>query len=818
MYTAADIAALFPEGTHQLAEPSSPVRHICIDSRRAAWMTDAIFIALSGARKDGHEFIQHAWEQGIRTFLIDEKLSQPALPGCNWIRVPNVLAAFHDMAKAHRKRYHGQLVAITGSNGKTWVKEWLYMLLFSGKPVYRSPGSYNSQVGVPLSAWNIPLNSEIAILEAGISAPDEMARLESILHPDIVIFTHLGDAHDEGFNGDSQFKLNEKLRLCGQARTIVFPEDETVLAAAIRDQFGDRKLISWGEHPSATIVTRSEREGQGTRVYFETGNQQGEYVIPFSGSIPVANSLSCLGGLVALGLDTADFVSGFEDLVPIDMRLRAEDGIQGCVIINDSYSLDLDSLQYALESLDIAGPSQKKTIILSDHAFGRQGMIDEAAKMITGAGVDKLICIGEEIQSISKNLDPNIRTSFFANTDEFLRKELLADFQREVILLKGARRFGFEKIARALRARSHSAVLHVDFGALDHNLRYFYKRIQPGVKKIAVVKANAYGAGSREICRFLSYQHIDMLAVALIDEGIELRDGGIQLPVMVLNPDPDGMELILQYHLEPEIYNTQILASLIRECSFRQEPVRIHIKLDSGTHRLGFVDSDLGQLIRALKDHPLIQVGSVFTHLSASDDPTWDDFTHEQARRFSSMYETLCTGLGYRPPRHILSTFGILRFPEYQFEYVRLGIGLYGVGLAERSELLPVHHLKAKVLHVQEIEPGESVSYARSFITDRKRRIATVNIGYADGLPRSAGDKGYSLSIRGKKAPITGRVCMDMTMIDVSDIPEVRVGDEVVVFGKGHPIDDLAALCGTIPYEILTHLHERIRKVYEHGS
>ena len=410
----------------------------------------------------------------------------------------------------------------------------------------------------------------------------------------------------------------------------------------------------------------------------------------------------------------------------------------------------------------------------------------------------------------------NVEVKTFNDVDDLMRLGAMAEFHQEVILLKGARKFGFEKIARALRLRSHSAVLHVDFAALDHNLRYFYKLIKPGVKKIAVVKANAYGAGSLEVCRFLSYQHIDMLAVAVIDEGIELREAGITIPVIVLNPDPEGMDLILQHHLEPEIYNAHILRKLLQQCQFSQESAVIHIKMDSGTHRLGFGLQDIPALIALLKNQPWIRIGSIFTHLSGSDEEKWDSFTHEQARRFDEMYHRITKGLGYAPERHILSSSGILRFPEYQYEGVRLGIGLYGVGIPQPSQLMSVHSLKARILHVLEIEAGESVSYSRSYMADRKRRIATVNIGYADGLPRIAGNVGCSFMLHGKLAPITGRVCMDMTMIDVSDIPEATIGDEVIIFDKDHSIEVLAKACNTIPYEIMTHLNPRIRKVYEH--
>ncbi len=819
VYTAASIAALFPDGTHLLPYPGARIHHVCIDSRKAAWQPEAIFIALQGARTDGHHYLGDAWQQGVRNFLIQDQVPADALPEANYIKVPDVLRAFHLMAEAHRKQYTGKVIAITGSNGKTWVKEWLYMLLKSTLEVYRSPGSYNSQIGVPLSVWNIPARSTLAIIEAGISSTDEMEKLSKIIRPDIVVFTHLGDAHNEGFDENMLIKLQEKLKLCQDATSIVFPHDEILVRETIHHLFSDKVLYSWSQHQDqGSVWAAVVREQESSLIHVKTTHQNYQYRIPFVGSVPVNNSLTCLTALRALGLPISDLIKGFEDLQPIDMRLKAEDGIQGCVLINDSYSLDLDSLRFALESLDIAGLTQRKTLILSDHADGRQQVYQDLAQMIAGAGIDRLVCIGREIGMLSGMLPPQIKTSTYTDVDEFFRQGGLADCHHEVILLKGARRFGFERIARRLRLRSHSAVLEVDFAALDHNLRYFYAQLRPGVKKIAVVKANAYGAGSMEVCRFLSWQNVDMLAVALIDEGIELRDAGITVPVIVLNPDPESMDLILKHNLEPEIYNRYILQQLVDQCSFHEEMAVIHIKLDTGTHRLGFGPDDLEELIQILRDQQhLIRIGSVFTHFSGSDDPRWDDFTHEQAQRFDAMYQTITAGMGYTPPRHVLSTTGILRFPEYQYEAVRMGIGLYGVGITGHPQLIPVHTLKARILHIQTIHPGETVSYARSYTAETTRKIATVNLGYADGLPRSAGDVGYTFLLHGRCAPITGRVCMDMTMMDISDIPEAAIGDEVIVFGKNHPIEDLARLCGTIPYEIMTHLHSRIRKIYEHG-
>jgi len=817
VYTAASIASLFPAGRHRLDRPEAIVRHICIDSRRAAWQPDSLFVALAGARTDGHQFIRQAAQEGIRTFLVQLDAELPDLDLANFIRVPDVLEAFHVLAAHHRSQFRGIVVAITGSNGKTWVKEWMFTLLRQQANVYRSPGSYNSQVGVPLSAWEIPPDADIAILEAGVSRPGEMAALERIIRPDVLVFTHLGDAHDEGFGGDKAAKLQEKLMLARGARTIVCPAGEPAVLDGVKALPHHPTIRTWSLSGPADMMAHVRPSSDETWLTVECGGVTSEGRLPFVGPIPVANLVTCLAAIDAIGKSWPDALARASDLQPIDMRLKAEEAIQECVLINDSYSLDLDSLHFALESLEKAGQSHKKTLILSDHAHSRPEIYLELAGMIRGAGVDKVLCIGQDVGRLAGMLPITTDCRTYADTDDFLRRVSLAEFQHEVILLKGARKFSFERIARRLRKRSHSAVLHVDLGALDNNLRYFYSQIDPGVRKIAVVKANAYGAGSLEICRFLAYQHVDLLAVALIDEGIELREAGIHHPVMVLNPDPEGMDLVLDYHLEPEIYNAHILDKLLARCAYRQETARIHLKLDAGTNRLGFGPNDIDALVGRLAGQPWVRVATVFTHLSGSDESKWDTFTHEQVSRFSSMYERLAEGIGYRAPRHVLSTFGILRFPAYQFEYVRLGIGLYGVGLSRHPELVPVHSLRARIIHIHPIAAGESVSYSRSFITDRPRLIATVNLGYADGLPRMAGDAGYSFRLHGRKAPITGRVCMDMTMIDVTDIPEAAIGDEVTVFGQEHPIDELAWICRTIPYEILTHLHPRIRKIYEHG-
>lgn len=772
---------------------------------------------MQGSRTDGHRYITEAWNLGVRNFLVKETVDITSLPAANYIIVQHVLDAFQTIASYHRQQFKGKVIAIIGSNGKTWVKEWLYMLMYRDYSVYRSPGSYNSQVGVPLSVWNLPLDASYAIIEAGISNPEEMVRLENIIQPDIVVFTHLGDAHDEGFQNHENDKLKEKLVMCHRASSIVFPEDEVVVANEIRNSFPDKYHFTWSTKQNALLNAIPQKSIEGTTIDFTLDGVIHSYAIPFAGSVPVSNSLCCLTSLIAIGITFEDLLPAFSELQPIDMRLKAEDAIQGCVLINDSYSLDLDSLQFALESFDIAGHTQRKTLILSDHAHGRPDIYADLAKMISGAGIDKLICIGSEVNSLRQLMPVHIECLSYDDVESLIRKGGLTNLHNEVILLKGARRFGFERIARSLRLRSHSAVLHVDFQALDHNLRYFYRMLRPGVKKIAVVKANAYGAGSLEVGRFLSYQHVDMLAVAVIDEGIELREAGISIPVIVLNPDPDGMDLILQHNLEPEIYNSHILIRLLRQCQSSQSAAIIHVKIDSGTHRLGFGIEDIDGLVSMLKNQPWIKVGTVFSHLSGSDDPKWDSFTHEQVKTFDEIYSRLSQGIGYNPPRHILSTTGILRFAEYQYEAVRLGIGLYGVGLPQHPQLMPVHSLTARILHILEVQPGESVSYARSFITDIPRTIATVNLGYADGLPRVAGDVGCSFLLHGKMAPITGRVCMDMTMIDITQIPEAKIGDEVIIFDKDHSIELLAKACGTIPYEIMTNLNPRIRKVYEHG-
>lgn len=818
MYSVTELAALFPGNQPILPFAEHQISQVCIDSRKAAWQSDALFIALRGARTDGHRYIREAWERGIRNFLVQQDADLSVLPEANYILVPDVLQAFHRLAAFHRSQFSGKVVAITGSNGKTWVKEWLYVLLYRHKSVYRSPGSFNSQVGVPLSVWNIPLNAEIAIIEAGVSRPGEMAPLEEIIRPDLVIFTRLGDAHDEGFNGDKQWKLEEKLELARRASKIIYPEDEDLVRTGIRHQLPDIEKFGWSFSGTGRLQAKAEQLEKASRITLSTAGHTFNYNLPYAGTVPVTNSLSCAAALIALDLPPEPFLAEFEEVEPIDMRLKAETAIQDCVLINDSYSLDLDSLQYALESLVIAGRNHTKTLILSDHAFGRPAIYRDLTRMITGAGIDKLICIGEGVSALASALPATTKTWTFLDVDEFFRSGVLSELHHEAILLKGARRFGFERIARHLRLRSHSAVLKVDMAALDHNLRYFYQRLKPGVRKVAVVKANAYGAGSMEICRFLAWQNIDMLAVAVTDEGIELREAGLSLPVIVLNPDPEGMDLILQHHLEPEIYNVYALQKLDEVCRYRQERAIVHLKLDAGTHRLGFGEDDLNDLISLLRDHPWIRLGSIFSHLSASDDPAWDEFTREQVSRFDNLYRTLSDAIGYTPPRHILSTAGILRFPEYQFEGVRLGIGLYGVGVPGEHDLLPVHSLTGRILHIQHIDAGESVSYGRSFIAESPRRIATVNLGYADGIPRQAGEKGCTFRLQGKEAPITGRVCMDMTMIDVSHIAEAAIGDEVIIFDKEHSIEKMAKACGTIPYEILTHLNPRIRKVYEHSS
>lgn len=798
------------------APAGAVVEHLITDSRHIAFAPAGLFFALRGPSRDGHAFMANAYGQGVRYFVVARVPNLDHFPEACFIQVADTLEALQMLAAWRRSLVSLPVIGITGSNGKTIVKEWLFQLLHPDRHLVRSPRSYNSQTGVPLSVWQLQPGHEMALFEAGISRMGEMARLAPIIQPTLGVFTALGDAHSEGFP-DTETKLREKLLLFDTAGLVFYGADDSRVDKAMRAL--GKPLFCWGTGPDADLQllfadfsddrrsTRLDARFQGRNLGIE---------IPFSDQASIHNAMLCWCVLLHLGVPDDLIRERMSRLEPVEMRLEMREAINDCTLINDSYNSDLNALSIALDFMARQASGRRRTLILSDmlqSGLAPDALYSQVADLICEKGVERLIGIGGQVQRLQDKLPPGISTVFYADAGAFLQRHDMEDFRREIILLKGARQFGFERIADRLALKVHQTVLEIHLAALTNNLRQFQQLLAPGVRTIAMVKAAAYGSGSVEVAQLLELQHVDYLAVAYADEGVELRRGGIQLPVLVLNPEEAVFDMMLRYRLEPELYSLRILRSFARFCAGRQDLVPVHLKVETGMNRLGFDEDSIDEALAELQANPQLRVVSVFSHLAASENPELDAFTHEQTRRFERAWQRLSKGLGYQPLRHMLNTNGIARFPQYQMDMVRLGIGLYGIPAAGVS-LQPVLCLKAAVSQIRTLREGDTVGYGRRGVGRAGMRVATISIGYADGLLRAAGNGRFSVLIRGRRAPTVGNICMDMCMIDVSHIPDAAEGDPVVIFGPGLPVEELAGALGTIPYEVLTGISPRVKRVY----
>jgi alanine racemase len=732
------------------------------------------------------------------------------------------------------------------------VKEWLAQLLSPDFDLVRSPKSYNSQIGVPLSVWQMQQRNTLAIFEAGISQPGEMEQLEKIIRPSIGVFTNLGPAHQEGFSSDAE-KLAEKMRLFEHADTLVCEARWATEHAHVQlftwSKNGEpadlqvqkiEKLASGGVKIWAELRGRKTLAGQSTELASgdvmselrgrktlpgqpddgkpSTANRPPSITIPFSDSASIENALHCWAVMLLLGIPQEEIERRMLRLEPVEMRLEVKAAIHGCTLINDAYSNDLASLRLALQFARQQAGKAKLTLILSDilqSGLSSKALWAEVSDTIRSQKVQRLIGIGADIQSIRPKLPASVEAVFYPDTEHFLEKIAEHEFREETILLKGARAFAFERIARRLEQKAHKTVLEVNLSALAHNLKTYQRLLQPSTKMMVMVKAEGYGAGSAQVAKLLEFHQVDYLGVAYADEGIDLRQAGVNLPILVLNPEPASFDALWRFRLEPEVYSLDMLDEIAAFAS-AEKNLAIHLKLDTGMHRLGFEPADIPRLLEKLRGLPQLRVATVFSHLSASDATQHDDFTRRQSSVFSEMYEQIRAALGYAPLRHICNTGGIERWPEFHFDMVRLGIGLYGIGgQTIQNQLLTVNSLKATISQIKTLAPGETVGYNRnSGPLNTTKRIATISIGYADGLLRLAGGGRFSASICGKRAPTLGNICMDMAMLDVTHIPDAQVGDEVMIFGDDPPVQELASCLQTIPYEVFTNVSERVKRVY----
>jgi alanine racemase len=801
------------------------VQDILIDSRKILEPESSLFFAIKGERHDAHRFIAELYKKGIRCFVVSTLPSDlPAYPEAAFLLVGDTLLALQQLSAWHRSHFHIPVIGITGSNGKTIVKEWLYQLLQEDKNIIRSPKSFNSQVGVPLSVWPMQSEHELAIFEAGMSMPGEMDRLEPVIAPTIGIITNIGQAHDENFR-DLKQKTDEKLRLFKGAATIIYCKDYLVIKEAIaeKEEWRSKQIFSWSRKTKADLQVGKITKGPaGTEIQAVYKNEFIKIQIPFSDEASIENSIHCWSLMLLLGYDQKLITSRMQQLSPVAMRLELKEGINHCSIINDSYNSDLGSLGIALDFLNQQQQHPRKTLVLSDilqSGRSEESLYGEVADLISRKGVSRLIGIGE---AISRQRDLfNCERSFYPSTPAFLQEYNPGFFRDETILLKGARSFRFEELSKTLQQKAHETVLEVDLGAVVYNLNYFRSKLKPGVKIMAMVKAFSYGSGSYEIANVLQFNHADYLAVAYSDEGIELRKAGITLPIMVMNPEEQSYDSMIQYNLEPEIFSFRVL-NLFDEAVRRnriliegQRKLPIHIKLDTGMHRLGFEEKDINELVVRIGNSKNLVIRSVFSHLAGSDEKEHDAFTQAQISKFTAMSAAIIRHFDYPVLRHILNSAGISRFPSGAFEMVRLGIGLYGIGMDEEEQqhLKNVSTLKTTISQIRQVPAGDTIGYSRKGVAVANMQIATVPIGYADGLSRKLSNGKGRLWVNGKPAPVVGNVCMDMCMIDITDI-KAEEGDEVIVFGGNYPITRLAKDLGTIPYEVLTNVSRRVKRVY----
>ncbi|WP_144215864.1 bifunctional UDP-N-acetylmuramoyl-tripeptide:D-alanyl-D-alanine ligase/alanine racemase [Flavobacterium anhuiense] len=793
------------------------IDHISIDSRSLQNGSQTLFFALAGVNNDAHLFISDLIENGVQNFVV-QYIPEGYADKANFLVVENTLQALQEFAAYYRNLFHFPVIGLTGSNGKTIVKEWLNFLLSPDYNIVRSPKSYNSQVGVPLSVISINEKHNLGIFEAGISTVNEMAKLEKIIKPSIGVLTSIGSAHDEGFENLEQ-KIKEKLLLFKDASVVIYQKNEKVDLCLNELNHANQTLFSWSfsDQNANVFISKKESKNDHINIEYQYNNEKFSLEIPFNDSASVQNAISCLLVLLYFKYDQKVIQSRIEMLYPVRMRLEVKNGINNCSIIDDSYSSDFQSLKIALDFLESQKKkSASKTVILSDifqSGFTNEELYSKVAQLISDNKINRLIGIGETISSFVAKFPNSI---MFPSTADFIEAVESLNFQNETILIKGARSFKFEEIVSLLEEKTHETVLEINLDAISHNFNYFKSKLAPNVKMMVMVKAFGYGNGGLEIAKLLEHHKVDYLGVAFADEGISLKNGGIKLPIMVLNPESTSFPSIIQYQLEPEIYSIKGLNAFLkiaREKNLKDFP--IHIKIDTGMHRLGFEENTLQELIDTLKGNSTVRVQSILSHLATSDDPKHYDFVNKQIALFEKLSSRLISELNINPIRHILNTSGISNFPNAQYNMVRLGIGLYGVSndSAEQKYLENVGTLKSIISQVRVIPAGDSVGYGRRFMAEKQTKIATIPIGYADGISRLWGNEVGFVTIKNQKAPIVGSVCMDMLMVNVSEI-DCKEGDPVIIFGESPTVIEMAVALKTIPYEIMTSISQRVKRVF----
>jgi len=816
-YTIKDIAGIISDNAI-LAQPSLTIENLLVDSRRLVFPSGTLFFALQSERRNGEGFIEELYKAGVRNFVVTKAFKNTSYPEGNFLLVTDPLRALQKLTAHHRRQFQFPVIGITGSNGKTIVKEWLYQLLQTDYSIVRSPKSYNSQIGVALSVWQMNETHTLGIFEAGISQPGEMDFLENIIQPTIGILTNIGAAHAAGFKSQGE-KLGEKWKLFKNASSIICNNKKEIINLFIEND-KKKRIFIWGNKNAYLAITNIEIKNSKSSVSASYENKQVSILIPFTDNASIDNAITCWSLLLLLEVKNEIIQERMKQLQPVEMRLQLKKAINDCSLINDSYSNDLSSLRIALDFLHQQSGIQQRTVILSD--LGELLSTDEQYKKVLQAlvqhKVDKCIGIGPRLSALQESFKEALPQSFFyPSTEDFIHVFASSKFKDEVILLKGGRSFKFEQIDLLFEQKVHQTVLEVNLTAMAHNLKEYQRYLQPSTKVMAMVKAFSYGSGSAEVASLLQFHKLDYLAVAYADEGIELRKAGIYLPIMVMNPDMVTFQALVEYSLEPEMYSFTILKAFdayLKNEGIRQFPV--HIKIDTGMHRLGFEEGDLNNLATFLKEHPGLVVKSVFSHLAGSENAAHDAFTELQVQRFKRACNAIKKATGYSFIRHIANSAAIFRHPGLQFDMVRLGIGLYGVDSIAESKLSlhRVATLHATIAQIRKVKKGETVGYSRKAVMTKDSLIATIRIGYADGFNRRLGNGAGHVFIKGKLAPVAGNVCMDMTMVDVTDVEEVSEGDVVEIFGANLPIEQVAKWSETIPYEIMTSVSQRVKREY----
>ena len=820
-YSLEKVTALI--GARRFGNAEARIDWLLTDSRSLAFPETTLFFALRTPVGDGHKYIPDLYRRGVRNFVVGTVPDnyETDYPDANFLRVLSPLKALQRLAERHREEYVLPVIGITGSNGKTVVKEWIYQLLMLSMNVTRSPRSYNSQVGVPLSVWLLDERSRIGVFEAGISQPGEMQALRAIIQPTIGVMTNIGPAHQENFS-TIQEKCHEKLLLFKDAKVLIYNADEPVVAESVHDFGFGGQLFGWSrKDENATVFVRAiePTEDGKTRIAYFFNGTAAEYTLPFADEASIQNSITALCVCLYLGLTPADIARRMALLEPVAMRLEVVQGVRGCTLINDAYNSDAAALDIALDFMNRRAKEQAakgRTLILSDifqTGIPAEELYAKVADMLKSRGVERLIGVGPAISAAHTLF--SIKKSFYPTSEALLESGELDTIHDEIILLKGARNFGFEQIAKALSLRVHETTLDVNLEAIAENLHFYRSFMKPETKLTCMVKASAYGAGSVEIAKTLQERGVDYLAVAVADEGAELRRAGITAGIIVMNPEMSAFGTLFEYELEPEIYSFNLLDALIRAA--RRQGITdfpVHLKLDTGMHRLGFnPKTDIPVLIDRLSHQRALIPRSVFSHFVGADSDGFDEFSEKQFKLFDEASRTLQAAFPHKILRHICNSAGIERFPERHLDMVRLGLGLYGIDPIDNRVLHNVATLRTTILQIRDVPAGDSIGYSRKTVLDRPSRIAAIPIGYADGLNRHLGNRrGYCL-VNGQKADYVGNICMDVCMIDVTDIP-CREGDSVEIFGDALPVTVLSDLLETIPYEVLTSVSNRVKRVY----